>query len=179
MARLRSNGSYVLQQVLVERDGYVEALIFLGAHRSDQAAYLMRLIRVRYRGQWYSYISTITDPYQLSGAQIVAWYARRWDIELGFRLLKDHLGLNLLWSAKMQVIGSQLWATVILAQLLHALQVQVAVESGVEPFDVSLELLWRYLPHLAQRSATQGKPLLEVIKQVGVAIKLIRPSTRI
>jgi hypothetical protein len=179
VARLRSNGSYVMQHPLVQRDGYFEALIFLGAHRADRAAYLMRLIRVRYRGQWYSYISNVTDPLQLSGAQIVALYARRWDIELGFRLLKDHLGLRLLWSAKMQVIGAQLWATVILAQLLHALQVQVAIESGVETFDVSLELLWRYLPALSQLAATRGQPLLKVIKEVGVALKLIRPSTRI
>jgi hypothetical protein len=179
VARLRSNGSYVIQHCLVQRDGYFEALIFLGAHHSDQAAYLMRLIRVRYRGQWYSSITNSTDPFQLSGAQIVALYARRWDIELGFRLLKDHLGLRFLWSAKMQVIGAQLWASVILAQILHALQVQVAVESGVETFDVSVELLWRYLPDLSQLSATRGQPLLEVIKKVGVALKLIRPSTRI
>jgi Transposase DDE domain len=179
VARLRSNGSYVIEHCLVQRDGYFEALIFLGAYRADRTAYLMRLVRVRYRGQWYSYISNVTDPCQLSGAQIVALYARRWDIELGFRLLKDHLGLNLLWSAKMQVIGAQLWATVILAQLLHALQVQVAVESGVETFDVSVELLWRYLPELSQLSAKRTTPLLEVIKQVGVALKLIRPSTRI
>jgi len=179
VARLRSNGSYVMQHPLVQRDGYFEALIFLGAHRADRAAYLMRLIRVRYRGHWYSYITNITDPLQLSGAQVVALYARRWDIELGFRLLKDHLGLRLLWSAKMQVIGAQLWATVILAQILHALQVRVAIESGVETFDVSLELLWRYLPALSQLSATRGQPLLKVIKEVGVALKLIRPSTRI
>ena len=83
VARLRSNGSYVIQHLLVQRDGYFEALIFLGAHRADRAAYLMRLIRVRYQGHWYSYITNSTDPLQLSGAQIVALYARRWDIELG------------------------------------------------------------------------------------------------
>ena len=49
----------------------------------------------------------------------------------------------------------------------------------METFDVSLELLWRYLPEMAQRAAAQGKALLEVIGEVGVAIKLIRPSTRI
>ena len=130
VARLRSNGSYTIEHILVQRDGYLEALIFLGAYRSDRSAYLLRLVRVRYRGQWYSYITNSTDPLQLSGAEIVALYARRWEIELGFRLLKDHLGLRLLWSAKVQVIGAQIWATVLLAQLLHALQVQVAVEAG-------------------------------------------------
>jgi len=179
VARLRSNGSYSIEHILVQRDGYFEALIFLGAYRADQAAYLMRLVKVRYRGQWYSYISNVTDPCQLSGAQIVELYARRWDIELGFRMLKDHLGLRLLWSAKMQLIGAQLWATVILAQLFHALQVQVAVESGVETFDVSLELLWRYLPDLSHLALKQGTPLMQVITEVGVALKLIRPSTRI
>ena len=179
VARLRKNGSYTIEHFLVQRDGYVEALIFLGAYRSDRTAYLLRLVRVRYRGHWYSYITNCTDPLQLRGADIVALYARRWDIELGFRLLKDHLGLRLLWSAKRQVIGAQVWATVILAQLLHALHVQVAAEMEVEPFDVSLELLWRYLPEFSQRAAQQGTSLLQVIKEVGVDIKLIRPSTRV
>ena len=35
------------------------------------------------------------------------------------------------------------------------------------------------LSDLSELSARQGQPLLEVIKQVGVALKLIRPSTRI
>jgi len=179
VARLRSNGSYQIQHILVQRDGYFEALIFLGAYRSDQAAYLVRLVRLRYRGQWYSYISNVTDPRQLSGAQIVALYARRWDIELGFRVLKDHLGLSWLWSAKMQVIGAQVWATVILAQLLHAFQVQVAAESGVETFDVSLELLWRYLPDLTALAHKRGISLLDLIKQVGVTFGFIRPHTRL
>lgn len=179
VARLRSNSSYSIEHILLQRDGYFEALIFLGAYRADRTAYLMRLVRVRYRGEWYCYISNVTDPSRLSGAQIVALYARRWDIELGFRLLKDHLGLRFLWSAKMEVIGAQLWATVLLAQLLHALQVQIAAESGVQTFDVSLELLWRYLPDLAQLANRQDHCLFEVIKQVGMALKIIRPSTRI
>ncbi len=79
----------------------------------------------------------------------------------------------------MQVIGAQLWTTVILAQVLHARQVQVAAESGVEVFDVSLELPWRYVPELSQLSASLGKPVLQVITEVGVALKLIRPSTRL
>jgi len=89
------------------------------------------------------------------------------------------MSVSWVWSAKTQGIGAQLWATVILAMLLHALQVQVAADNGVPTFDVSLELLWRYLPELAQHSAKHGISLLQSIKEVGVAIKLIRPSTRI
>ncbi|MEO6887929.1 MAG: IS4 family transposase [Ktedonobacteraceae bacterium] len=179
VARLRRNGSYSIEHFFVSRDGYMDALIFLGAHRADRTTYLMRLVRVRYQGRWYSYLSNVTDPLQLSGAEIVALYARRWDIELGFRMLKDHLGLRLLWSAKMQVIGAQLWAVVILAQIMHALQVQVAVESGVETFDVSLELLWRYWPDLSQQAARSGRSLTETIRDSGPSLGLIRPSTRL
>jgi hypothetical protein len=100
VSRVKNKCSWTVEHVLVDRDGYGEALIFLGAYRTDQTAYLMRLIRFRYRGQWYSYITNVLDPNQLSGAQIVRLYARRWDIELAFRLLKDHLNLRFLWSGK-------------------------------------------------------------------------------
>jgi hypothetical protein len=179
IGRVRQKGSYTIEQWLVLRDGYSEALVWLGAYRDNQSAYLARLVQVRYRGQWYRYITNITTPSELSGAQIVALYARRWDIELGWRTLKDHLGLDRLWSAKMPVIGAQLWSTLILAQLLHALQVQMAVETQVQTFDVSLELLWRYLPDLAQQARTRGLTLAEVLQQDGRALGIIRPSTRI
>lgn len=52
VARLRAKGSYTVEHLLAQRDGYVEALIFLGAYRADRTAYLMRLVRVRYRGMW-------------------------------------------------------------------------------------------------------------------------------
>ncbi len=174
VSRVRAKCSWTVEHVLVQRDGYGEALIFLGAYRSDQTAYLMRLIRIRYRGQWYSYITNVLDPYKLSGAQIVRLYARRWDIELAFRLLKDHLNLRFLWSAKSQVISAQIWATVILAQMLHALQVKVAAQSGVETFDVSLELLLRHLPDFIR----QGGDLLSRILEGASPLGIIRPSTR-
>lgn len=178
VARLRSNGSLKLQHILCQRDGYLEALVFVGDRSPDHCRYLVRLLRVRYRGLWYSYLSNVTDPLQLSGAELVQLYARRWDIELGFRLLKEHLGLRWLWSAKPEVMAAQLWATVALAQLLHALQVQVARQAGVETFDVSMELLTRYLPELAAAAQRSGQGLLEVLARHGATIGLLRPNRR-
>jgi hypothetical protein len=174
VSRVKNKCSWTVEHVLVQRDGYGECLIFLGAHRSDRTAYLQRLIRIRYRGQWYSYITNVLDPSLLSGADIVRLYARRWDIELAFRLLKDHLNLRFLCSAKESVISVQIWATVILAQMLHALQVKVAAQAGVETFDVSLELLLRHLPDFMR----QGGDLLSRIQEGAYALGIIRPSTR-
>lgn len=75
VARLRRNGSYTIEHILVQRDGYLEALIFLGAYRSDHAAYLLRLVRVRYRGQWYSY-SPIA-PIRCSSVEARSWRCTR------------------------------------------------------------------------------------------------------
>lgn len=174
VSRVKNKCSYTVEHVLVNRDGYGECLIFLGAYRSDQTAYLMRLIRIRYRGQWYSYITNVLDPLTLSGADIVRLYARRWDIELAFRVLKDHLNLRFLWSAKQEVISVQIWATVILAQMLHALQVRVAAQAGVDTFDVSLELLLRHIPDFIR----QGGDLLSRIQEGASPLGIIRPSTR-
>jgi hypothetical protein len=174
ISRVKNGCSWTVEHVLVQRDGYGECLIFLGAHRTDQAAYLVRLIRFRSRGQWYSSMTNVLDPSLLSGADIARLYARRWDIELAFRLLKDHLNLRFLWSAKPQVISAQIWATVILAQMLHALQVKVAAQAGVETFDVSLELLLRHLPDFMR----QGGDLLSRIQEGAYPLGIIRGTTR-
>lgn len=178
VSRLRSNGSLSMEHVLCQRDGYLEALVFVGAYRSDRCAYLVRLIRLRHEGIWYSYLTNVLDPARLSGAHVVQLYARRWDIELGFALLKEHLGLRWLWSAKPQVIAAQLWATVTLAQLLHALQVQVAAQANVPTFDVSLELLWRYLPELASIAQHHSRGLLQTCVERGRSLGIIRASSR-
>lgn len=174
ISRVKDKASYTVEHILVQRDGYGECLIFLGAYRSDQTAYMMRLIRFRYRGQWYSYITNVLDPNKLSGADVVRLYARRWDIELAFRVLKDHLNLRFLWSAKQEVISAQIWATVILAQMLHALQVRVAAQAGVDTFDVSLELLLRHIPDFVR----QGGDLFTRICDAAYPLGIIRPSTR-
>ena len=175
VSRVRSNGSFEIKHVLISREGYSEALAWMGAYRTDRAAFLVRLICFRYQGRWYRYVTNVLDPAKLSGADVARLYARRWDIELAFRLLKDHLNLRMLWSAKPQVITVQVWASVILAQLFHSYQVRVAAQAGVEVFDVSLDLLVRYVPRLMAQGVD---PVAEIVR-VGRSVGMIRPSTRI
>ncbi len=132
-----------MSHLLYQADGVFDALVYLGRQRSARASEVVRLVCFRLGKQRFSYLTNVLDPATLSIADIARLYSRRWDIEVAFRELKDHLGLRLLWSAKLGVIYQHVWASLILAQLLHAFQVELAAQAEVDPFDVSLELLSR------------------------------------
>lgn len=103
------------------------------------------------------------------------WYARRWDIELAFGVLKEHLHASQLWSAKWSVLQVQIWCALLLAQLFHGLQVQLAAAEGVDPFEVSIDLLVQLVPQMLQR----GLPPLPCLGRLGRDLGLIRPSSRL
>ncbi len=174
ISRLRSSTSYRIRHILVQHDGYLEAIVTLGAFRSNRAAHPARLVRVCFRGKTCVFLSNVLDPHLLSGSQIAQLYARRWDIELGFRALKDHLQLTVLWGAKWNVVATQVYACLLLAQVFHAMQVRLAHELGVEIFDLSLDLLMRHVPRILER----GEELVGLLAEHGRAMGIIRPSTR-
>jgi hypothetical protein len=121
ITRLRARSSYQIIHIFVQKDGYLDALVHLGTYRADHAEYAVRLIQIG-RGQTcWRYLTNVLDPRLVSGAEVVQLYRRRWDIELAFRTLKEHLHLNVLWSAKWEVIQVQILAALLLAQIFHAL----------------------------------------------------------
>ena len=174
ISRYANHVSYQISHICYQGDGVLDAVVYLGVYRADQAKYAVRLLSFVWHGHQYQYLSNVLDPRVLSLADVVGLYARRWDIELAFRVLKDHLNLHHLWSAKWPVIQVQLWCCLILAQVYHALQVEIAMRAGVEVFAVSLDLLVRLTPcWLASRLT----PLEQAVR-FGRDLGLIRPSTR-
>src|SRR5436305_991503 len=121
-----------------------------------------------------TYLSNVLDPSVLPIQEIARLYARRWDIELAFLTLKEHLGLHLWWSSKVTVILVQVWACLILAQLLQAVRLEIACRAQVEPFEVSLPLLVTYVP----QPWAMGQDLIATCVQRGRQLGVIRPSSR-
>jgi IS4 transposase len=101
----------------------------------------VRLLLFCSGGRQYGYLTNVLAQEQLSMQDLAQLYARRWDIELAFKLLKCELGLRLWWAARPELVLIQLWIALILAQLLHALQLHVALQAEVEPFDISLHVM--------------------------------------
>lgn len=174
VSRLREKTSYVVIHAHYRRGDTLDALVWLGAHRADRAKHAVRLVQFRHKGALRRYVTNVLDPATLPMAEIARLYARRWDIELAFDLIKTHLGLHLLWGSKPVVVLQQVWAVLTIAQALQALRLEIAGRAGVDPFEVSLPLLVEYLPFFAAR----GLDPVAVFVEQGRALRLIRPSTR-
>jgi hypothetical protein len=136
---------------------------------------VVRQVQFRQGGQLRQYFTNVCDPTVLSLREIARLYARRWDIELAFLTLKRELGLHLIWSSKSVVVLAQVWACLIIAQVMQALRMEVALRAEVDPFDVSLPFLFEALP---QFSAAGQDAIVECVCQ-GRRLGIIRPSTRL
>lgn len=177
VSRLKEGVRYEIEQVLAYDDhtGVLDAIVWVGKYRADRTAYRARLVCFTLGDTTYRYLTNVLDARLLSLRDIAQLYARRWDIELAFKLLKCELGLRLWWGARPELVMIQLWLALILAQLLHALQLQLARQAHVDPFDVSLHVLLELL----DLQPAEPTSTLERLVQTGRALGLIRPSRRL
>jgi len=179
VSRLRAKTTYqLIHTFYAGKDehgkAYSDCVVWLGAYRADRASHAVRLVRFWLGSTEYQYITSVLDPHKLSMLDIARLYARRWDIEMAFKLIKRELGLHMLWSAKQVVIRQQVWAVLIISQILQGLQMEIAARAGVDPFDVSMPLLVEYMPSFIYR----GEDPVEVFVQQGRELGFIRPSRR-
>ncbi len=116
ISRYANHASMQWRHILYQGDGVVDVIVWLGAYRADRAKYPVRLVQFYHHGRLHRYLTNVLDPQQLSLAEIARLYARRWDIELAFCVLKEHLHLSQLWSAKWEVVQVQIWCGLLLAK---------------------------------------------------------------
>jgi hypothetical protein len=174
LSRLRQKTSYEVLHTYYHDGDTFDGLIFLGAYRADRAKHAVRLVTYRHGNTLHRYITNVLDPWRFPLADIAATYARRWDFELAVKLIKRELNLHLFWSAKSTVILQQIWAVLIIAQILHALQLEIAGRAGVDPFDVSLPLMVAYIPLWSYT----GQDMVTLFVERGRQAGFIRPSRR-
>jgi hypothetical protein len=175
VSRLRNKTSYTVLHTYYKQGDTFDGLVFLGAFKADRMENAVRLVSFRQGDTVFRYVTSVLDPKLFPMADIARVYARRWDIELAFKMIKQHLGLHLLWSAKTVVVLQQVYSVLIIAQILHAFHVEIAATAKVELFDVSLPLLVQYLPLFARNGADPIKAFVDQGRELG----FIRASRRI
>lgn len=152
VSRLRDKTSYETRHVFTDQDGVRDELIWLGGYRADKAAHAQRLLTIQHGTTTHRYLTSVLDPAILPPHAVVALYADRWSIEQAFSLVKRDLGLHLLWSAQWELIVTQLYGVLLIAQIAKGLCGMVADRAGIPVEQVSVRLLLRDLPYLVQRA---------------------------
>ena len=175
VARLREKVTYTVEHVFYAGT-YAEipvrdCLIYLGKHRADRAAHPVRLVEYTVGGVTYRYLTNVLDPRRLPVWEVAELYRRRWNIEQAFDLLKTELGLHLTWSGEPHAVQQQVFGTLVISQIVLALRTQAAQAAGAEVREVSLPLLLRWLPRLAQ----MGQDPLATFVATGRQAGFIRP----
>ena len=174
ISRVKGNTTVVVLHTYYEAEETFDRLVWLGAW-DTLGKYAVRQVQFRQGGVLRQYFTNVCDPTVLPLPEIARLYARRWDIELAFLTLKRELGLHLIWSSKSVVVLAQVWACLIIAQVLQAIRMEVALRAEVDPFEVSLSLLVEALPQFG----LQGRDgITECVRQ-GRRLGIIRPSTRL
>jgi len=149
ITRPKSNTRMQVTRVLSKTATVHDCLILLGSGQK-QCANPMRLVKVLFRGKWYSYLTNVLDPAVLPPECVIALYDQRWRIEDAFNVVKRLLGLAYFHTSSLNGLQVQLWATWLLYALLVDLTDAVA-EALNRPFkDISLEMVFRGLYHFAQ-----------------------------
>ena len=69
----------------------------------------------------------------------------------------------------------QIWACLIIAQLLQAMRMEIACQAHVDPFEVSMPLVVRAMPTLL----VSGQDPIALCVQQGRQLGFIRPSSRL
>lgn len=152
ISRWRAKTSAEVRHTFTDADGVCDQLVWLGKHRANRAKHPVRRVTVQVGATEHCYLTNVCDPALLPAAEIVWLYRQRWGIERVFALIKRELGLHLLWSAKWELILTQVWGVLLIAQIALWLRAQIAARAGINPVDVSLALLLRDLPYLARRA---------------------------
>jgi hypothetical protein len=174
VSRLRAKTSYEVIHVFYQRSDVLDALVWLGNYRADRAARAVRLVQFTHHGQTRAYLTNVLDPARLPLTDIPQLYARRWDIERMFNLVKSHLHLHWLWSSQGAVVRHQVYAVFTVAQIILGLRTELAERAQSQLEEVSLDLFIRWVPRLAQH----GQDPLEHLVEVGRLSKIIRPASR-
>jgi hypothetical protein len=133
----------------------------------------LRAVRVRVRQPGFRtrrlvLVTTLTDAAAVTGADLADLYRRRWQAELNLRALKQSLQMDILRGQSPALVRKEVWAHLLVYNLVRLVMVQAAVAAGVRAdalsFTGALQTLNAFLPEMrAVRTPDDARVLWEVL----------------
>jgi len=146
----KSNLVFVVQQVFAKSPQIHDYLVWIGSGDDRQ---LLRLVKLYYHGQWYTYLTNELNPDQLPAPYVAALYGHRWRIEDAFKIIKRLFGLAYFWTGSQNGVELQRWATWLVYLVVLDLRDAVAQALNQPLLAISMEMVYRGLYHFGQAYA--------------------------
>jgi len=149
ISRLKKGASIQVEQIFTDSYELRDRRVRLGSGTKRTPYVTVRLIEVRSKKTWHSYVTTVLEPEVLPPYVIADLYRKRWRIEQAFNTVKRLLGLSYLWTGSINGIKLQIWATWLFYAILMDLGDAVADELSLPVDRISLEMIYRGLYHFS------------------------------
>lgn len=178
ITRMKANASYKVVRVLQKTEDVQDLVIQLGS-KQKRCQHEMRLVKIRFRGRWYAYLTNVIDTEKLPTECVVALYDQRWRVEDAFNVVKRLLGLAYFYCGSANAVQIQVWMTWLLYAMLVDLTDSVA-EALHKPFKaISMEMVFRGLYHFTQaRRRGQASDPVEYFVRKAKSLSLIKQKRR-
>ncbi len=149
ISRLKKGASIKIEQVFTSSYSLRDRLVRIGSGTKKTPYVTLRLIEIKSKNGWHSYLTSVIDPNILPPYVVADLYRKRWRIEDAFNTVKRLLGLSYLWTGSLNGIQLQVWGTWLFYAVLIDLSDAVADELCL-PFDsISQEMIYRGLYHFS------------------------------
>ncbi|MDJ0697356.1 IS4 family transposase [Mastigocoleus sp. MO_188.B34] len=147
ITRIKKGASFQVKEVFSNSYALRDRLIILGCGKNNTPVLTLRLVEIRSKKQWHSYLTSVLEPTILPPYVVADLYRRRWRIEQAFNTVKRLLDLSYLWTGSINGIQLQIWATWLFYAVLVDLGDSVAEELSLPFEQISLEMIYRGLYH--------------------------------
>lgn len=142
LMRAKDNLRYEVTQTLGDGDWLIRMPVSPRArklHPQLPSHWQARLIEVSAGGKIRRFITSMLDLQRFAAAPLAQLYRQRWEIELGFREIKQSLqqGQAVLRSKQPELVRQEVWGILIAHTLLRRWMRLMAQHAGVEPTRIS------------------------------------------
>lgn len=142
LMRARDNLRHEVEQTLGEGDWLIRMPVSLQARklRAELPSHWQaRMIQTQVDGKPRRFITSLCDAQRFAPEQLAQLYRQRWEIELGFREIKQSLqqGQGVLRSRQPELVMQEVWGVLIAHTLLRRCMRLMAQHVKVEPVRIS------------------------------------------
>lgn len=142
LMRAKDNLRYEVVQTLGEGDWLVRMPVSQRARQLRPelpSHWQARLIQVQVAGKTRRFITSLSEPSRFAASELAQLYRQRWEIELGFREIKQSLqqGQGVLRSKQPELVRQEVWGVLIAHTLLRRWMRLMADHVNIEPVRIS------------------------------------------